>query len=118
MIPISAAARITVREAISSYGLSAKTGLLERMLTKIKFLSRLVILTISNTFRHKGRVVLLELSLVLSALVFMMVLSVRDSVTYTFKDVMFAILNANVTMVFKDPERIDYVENLTTKYPV
>jgi putative ABC transport system permease protein len=117
LIPISAAARITVREAISSYGLSAKTGLLERVLTKFKFLSRLVLLTVSNTFRHKWRVVLLELSLVLSALVFMMVLSVRDSVTYTIRDVMFAILNANVTMVFKNSERIDYVENLTLKYP-
>jgi putative ABC transport system permease protein len=117
LIPISAAARITVREAISSYGLSAKTGLLERLLTKVKFLSRLVLLTVSNTFRHKWRVILLELSLVLSALVFMMVIGVQDSVTYTIKDVMFAILNANVTMVFKDSERIDYLENLTMKYP-
>jgi putative ABC transport system permease protein len=117
LIPIGAAARITVREAIGSYGLSAKTGLLERALTKIKFLSRLVLLTVSNTFRHKWRVILLELSLVLSALVFMMVISVRDSVTYTVRDVMFSILNANITLLFKDTQRIDYVENLTTKYP-
>lgn len=117
LIPIGAAARITVREAISSYGLSAKTGLIERVLTKIKFLSRLVLLTISNTFRHKWRVILLQLSLVLSALVFMMVISVQDSVTYTIRDVMFSILNANVTMVFKDIQRINYVENLTLKYP-
>ncbi len=117
LIPIGAAARITVREAISSYGLSAKAGIIERILSKIKFLSRLVVLTVSNTFRHKGRVILLEFSLVLSALVFMMVISVRDSVTYTIKDVMFSILNANITMVFKDNQRIDYVENLTLKYP-
>jgi putative ABC transport system permease protein len=77
----------------------------------------LVVLTVSNTFRHKGRVILLEFSLVLSALVFMMVLSVRDSVTYTVRDVLFSILNANVTFIFKDTERIDYVENLTMKYP-
>ncbi len=117
LIPISTAARITVREAISSYGLSAKTGLLERVLTKIRFLSRLVLLTVSNTFRHRGRVVLLELSLVLSAMVFMMVISVRDSVTYTVRDVIFSILDANITMVFKDSQRIDYLENLTLKYP-
>ena len=117
LIPIGAAARITVREAISSYGLSAKAGIIERILSKIKFLSRLVVLTVSNTFRHKGRVILLEFSLVLSALVFMMVVSVRDSVTYTIQDVLFSILNANVTFIFKDTERIDYVENLTMKYP-
>jgi len=117
LIPISAAARITVREAISSYGLSAKTGLLERLLTRIKFISRLVLLTISNTFRHKWRVILLELSLVLSALVFMMVISVRDSVTYTVRDVMFAVLNANITLLFKDSQRIHHVEDLTLEYP-
>jgi putative ABC transport system permease protein len=117
LVPISAAARITVREAISSYGLTAKTGLLERVLTKIKFLSRLVLLTVSNTFRHKWRVVLLELSLVMSALVFMMVVGVRDSVTYTIRDVIFSILDANITMVFKNSERIDYIENLTMSYP-
>ncbi len=117
LIPIGAAARITVREAIGSYGLSAKTGLLERILTKVKFLSRLVLLTVSNTFRHKRRVMLLELSLVLSALVFMMVISVRDSVTYTVRDVMFSILNANITLLFKDTQRIDHVENLTMHYP-
>jgi len=46
-----------------------------------------------------------------------MVVSVRDSVTYTVKDVLFKILDNNVTMVFEDPVRIEYVEPLTQAVP-
>jgi putative ABC transport system permease protein len=117
LVPIISAARVTVREAISTYGLSADAGLMERILSKLKFISRLVIVTISNTFQHKGRVILLQIALVLSALVFMMVVSVRDSVSYTVKDVLFKILNTNITMLFEEPERIDHIEPLTMAFP-
>jgi putative ABC transport system permease protein len=117
LIPLFSAARITVREAISTYGLSIKTGLLERVLTRIKIISRLVLLTISNTFRHKRRVFLLEIALVISGIMFMMVISVRDSVVYTIQDVMFTILDADITMAFEDFYRIDYLEELTLAHP-
>jgi putative ABC transport system permease protein len=117
LAPIWNASRITVREAISSYGLAIKTGLLERAMIRLRFLSRLIMLTISNTFRHKWRVVLLEIALVLSGVVFMMVVAVRDSAQYTFSDLLFTILNANITMVFKNEERIDHIEELTMEYP-
>jgi putative ABC transport system permease protein len=117
LIPIWSAACITVREAISTYGLNTNTGLLEKILARAVFISRTIIITISNTFRHKGRVILLQIALVLSGLVFMMVISVRDSVVYTVKDVLFAILNANITLVFQNAERIDHVEHVTMQYP-
>lgn len=117
LIPIYSGSRITVREAISSYGLSANAGLLERLLNKIRLLSRMALLTISNTFRNKWRVVLMEITLVLSGLIFMMVLSVRDSVNYTVRDIIFSILNANITMIFDNPQRNNYIEDLTMAYP-
>ncbi len=117
LIPIILASRTTVREAISTYGLSVKTGLFARLLVKLRFLSRLTVVTISNTFRHKARVALLQVALVLSGLVFMMVVGVRDAVVYTIKDVMFDILDANVTLVFDRFERIDHIQDLTMKYP-
>jgi putative ABC transport system permease protein len=117
IIPIFSGARITVREAISTYGLGTDTGLIERLLSKAKHISRLLLLTISNTFRHKRRVLLLEIALVLSGLIFMMVVSVRDSVVFTIQDVMFSILNADITMVFEDIQRIDYVEEVTLSHP-
>jgi len=117
LIPIFSGARITVREAISSYGLRTDVGLIERLLAKIKSLSRLLLLTISNTFRNKGRVIQMQITLVISGLIFMMVVSVRDSVVYTVSDILFEILNANITFLFQDPERIEYLEGLTLEYP-
>lgn len=117
IVPVWSGARITVREAISTYGLSAGAGLLERVLARIRWLSRLVQVTISNTFRHKGRVALLQVSLVMSGLMFMMVISVRDSVVYTIRDVMFSILGADATYVLQRPERIEYVEEMALSYP-
>jgi putative ABC transport system permease protein len=117
LIPIFSGARITVREAISTYGLSTKAGLLERALAKAKHVSRLVLLTISNTFRHKRRVILLQIALVLSGLMFMTVVAVRDSVEYTVNDILFSILNADITLVFNQSERVDYIEELTLAHP-
>ncbi|MEJ2349832.1 MAG: FtsX-like permease family protein [Anaerolineales bacterium] len=117
VIPIISGARITVREAISTYGLSTNTGLIERALAKARFISRLALITISNTFRHKRRVVLLEIGLVLSGLMFMAVIAVSDSVEYSTRDVFFSILNADITLVFENPQRIDHIENLTLSHP-
>ena len=117
LIPIISGARITVREAISTYGLSTNTGLLERALAKMRFISRLVLITISNTFRHKRRVVLLEVGLVLSGLMFMAVVAVRDAVEYTTQDVFFSIINADITLIFENPQRFSYIEDLTSSHP-
>ncbi len=117
LIPVISGARITVREAISTYGLSTKTGLIERLLARARRISRLVLITISNTFRHKRRVILLEVGLVLSGLMFMTVVAVREAIEYTTRDIFFSILDADITLVFEDPQRIDYIENLTRSYP-
>jgi len=117
LIPVLSGARTTVREAISTYGLSAKPSLLDRWLARTERLPRLVALTISNTFRRKGRVILTQISLVMSGLIFMMVMSVRDSATYTFSDVLLSILNYDVTFLFERAERIDQVEKLALSHP-
>jgi putative ABC transport system permease protein len=113
LIPLFSGVGITVREAISTYGLSAGSGLLERLLAKLRFIPRLLSLTISNTFRHKRRVFLTQITLVLSGLIFMMVMSVRDSAAYTFGDVLLSILRFDVTLAFEEPERTNRVELLT-----
>jgi putative ABC transport system permease protein len=117
LIPILSGARITVREAISTYGLSVGGGLLERLLSRMERIPRLILLTISNTFRNKGRVFLTQITLVLSGLVFMMVVSTGDSVRNTFGDLIFSILRYNVSFVFEDPQRIHQVEVLTLAHP-
>jgi hypothetical protein len=44
-------------------------------------------------------------------------MTVQDSVTYTFRDVLFSVLRFNVNLQFEDPERIKEVEALTLAYP-
>lgn len=117
LVPIFTGSRITVREAISSYGLSAQTGRLSRWLAKTQQLSRSLLLVISNTFRNKWRVILTQLTLIGSGLIFMMVMSVGDSVRYTFGDLLFSILQFDVSLAFEDEERIDQVERLTLSHP-
>jgi putative ABC transport system permease protein len=87
------------------------------MLARVQRISRLVLLTITNTFRNKWRVALMQVTLVLSGLIFMMVLSVRDSVVYTFGDILFSILNYNVSFALEDAERISRIEALTLAHP-
>lgn len=116
-VPILSGARITVREAISTYGLRSSTSLLDRGFARLKRVSRLLLLTVSNTFRHKGRVFLTQITLVLSGLIFMMVMSVNDSATYTYNDLLFSILNSNINLAFEDSERISYIETITAQVP-
>ncbi|MCL4300119.1 MAG: FtsX-like permease family protein [Anaerolineae bacterium] len=117
LIPVTNGSRITVREAISTYGLGGAVGLLDRLVARMKYVSRLVLLTLSNTFRNKWRVVLTQITLVGSGIIFMMVMSVRDSTTYTFTDLLFQILNFNVNLQFEDPERIGMIEKMTLAQP-
>ncbi|MEM7342635.1 MAG: ABC transporter permease [Chloroflexota bacterium] len=115
--PIFSGARITVREAISTYGLNVKTGLIERVMAQTQRISRTVLVTISNTFRNKWRVILMQITLVLSALIFMMVISVRDSVVHTFDEILFSILNYDVNFALENEERISRIEELTVGDP-
>ena len=117
LIPIFSGAFITVREAISTYGLSTTSGLLERQLAKTEYVSRMLLLVVSNTFRNKRRVILTQITLVLSGLIFMMVMSAGASTRYTFGDFLFSILRFDVNFVFEDPERIHRVETLTLAHP-
>ncbi|MDJ0752063.1 MAG: FtsX-like permease family protein [Ardenticatenaceae bacterium] len=117
MGPIIAGVRITVREAIGSYGLEAKTGWLEDTLSRLAFLPRLFILTIGNTFRHKGRLILTQITLVFSGLIFMVVMGVRDSTLYTFDDILRSMNRYDLFMIFENPERIEHTEQLAATQP-
>lgn len=112
LIPILSGVRISVREAINTYGLQAAPGVLGRLLAKATFLPRLMVLTISNTFRHKGRVIRTQITLVFSGIIFMVVMSVRDSTVYTFSDVLHTVNHYNVFLIFQSPQRISRLESL------
>jgi putative ABC transport system permease protein len=79
--PVLAAARVTVREALSDTGLSEparQVGRLDRLLLSLK-LSRPARLSLRNTFRRRGRLLLTLLTLALGGALFVSVLTVRTS---------------------------------------
>lgn len=117
IIPIFAGARITVREAISTYGLSGASGVLDGWLAKAQFMPRVLSLTFLNTFRNKKRVLLTLVTLVGAGIIFMMVMSTRLSLLYTFTDTLFAIFEVNIMLDLKREERIQEVEALALTNP-
>ncbi|MDX1523111.1 MAG: FtsX-like permease family protein, partial [Anaerolineae bacterium] len=117
ILPVLAGARVTVRQAISSYGLGGTGGLLDRLLVKSKSIPRSLALTIGNTFRNKWRVSFTQVTLVGSGLIFMMVMHTRASLVYTFSDVLFSIIDANVFLNLENDERIKNIEALALSHP-
>lgn len=107
--PIHRGARITVREAISSYGIeeAGKTGgLLDRMLLRFKRLSRPLMLSLRNTFRRKGRLALTLVTLTLAGAIFIAIFSVRSSLLRTL-DESLAFWNFDVQMGFEQDRPSD-----------
>ena len=117
LAPLWTGSRITVREAISNYGLRAEATLLDRLMAKLRYLPELLALTISNTFRHKQRVILTEITLVLSGLIFMTVMTTRDAASYTFGDLLFSILRFDVNFATERSERVDRLQDIALNQP-
>lgn len=110
--PIRAGTRITVREAITSYGLSGGhfgEGWLDRILARIRGLSRPLALSLRNTFRRKGRLVLTLVTLGLGSTIFIAVFSVRASLLLTLDDAL-KYWQYDVGIVFNRSYRVDEIE--------
>ena len=116
--PIYSGVRLTVREATSNYGIGATfgKGLIDRLLAKVRGLPRQVILTIRNTFRRKGRVVLTQITLIMAGVVFVMVMSSATSFTYTI-NYLTDTLGLKVLMYFEQPVRIDEAKAIIESQP-
>jgi putative ABC transport system permease protein len=110
LVPLGGGMRITVREAISTYGISGSVGLVDRMVAKARNIPYTLLLTIGNTFRNRRRVLVVEVSLVVAGIIFMMVMGVNDATKYTFGEKLAAIHNYQVTLALKEPARVKEIE--------
>ncbi len=80
LFPIYRGTGVTVREAISDYGVgNGGEDWLGRMLARIRFFSRPLQISLRNTFRRRARLVVTLIMLVLGGMIFMTVGSVRAS---------------------------------------
>jgi putative ABC transport system permease protein len=116
LIPLLAGVRITVREAISTYGLNGSASALDRAVAKAIHFPYTLLLTISNTFRNKRRVVIIEVALVAAGAIFMMVVGVNDATQFTFGKRLAEIHNYQVTMAFEDLERSQELESIAQSF--
>lgn len=119
LTPVLRGSRITVREAISDYGVgsgSSAHGWIDRLLESVHFLTRPMLLSLRNTFRRKGRLVLTLVTLTLASAIFIGVFGVQSSMYRTMDDA-FAYWNYDVRVNLGREYRVDYLEEQALAYP-
>jgi len=117
ILPVYLGARVTVREALTTYGLGNASSWLDRLLVKLHFLPRLASLTLGNTFRNKKRVLFTQITLIGAGVMFMMVMNMRATLTYTFGEALLSIFQVNVLLDLEDEARIQQLETLARTDP-
>lgn len=117
--PILAGTRITVREAIGSYGVGKGrfgAGHLDRLLARVRFLSRPLALALRNTFRRRGRLALTLSTLVLGGAMLIAVLSVRESLLGTLDD-FFATYSYDIELYLERSYRVARLDAAAAQLP-
>lgn len=118
-IPILRGTRVTVREAITDFGAGAGAGVrsrLDRWIEAIPWLTRPQSISLRNTFRKRGRLILTLATLTLASAIFIGVFGVRSSLYRTVNDA-FDYWNYDVSVDMSRPYRADYLEKVATDIP-
>jgi putative ABC transport system permease protein len=118
--PVLGGARITVREAISSYGLGRGRfgrGRLDGLLERVRFLPRPLLLSLRNTFRRKGRLALTLTTLTLAGATFISVFSVRDALLLTAEKRIFTFWQQDLMAYFDRPYRVELLGQAARAVP-
>jgi putative ABC transport system permease protein len=110
-VPVLQGARVTVREAMSAYGLSGGSRL-DEVLAQIGWLPRVVSLAFSNAFRNGGRVATTQLALAGAGLTFMAVISARASMVFTIGGVLLDAYPYQVQLDFTGPVSLARAEQV------
>lgn len=117
--PVNKGSKINVRQAISEDGRgNAPTELdfFNRVVMRIHWLSRPILLSIRNTFRKKGRLLLTIFTLTVAGSVFIGVFNVRASME-DFMDQLMKYFMGDITVSFSQPYSISRVERVLLPYP-
>ncbi len=121
LYPIWSGTRVTVREAISDYGLGAaesKPSSVLQFFERLhgRFFSRPLMLSLRNTFRRRLRLILTLLPLALSGAILITVINVRDALQKEFQTIL-AYRNYSVTIAFQNPYSLAKVESVARNVP-
>lgn len=118
--PILRGTAITVREAVSSYGLGGDFGSnkFDQTIERIGrfFLSTPYAVALGNMFRRKGRLILTQIVLSLAGSMFLAVMSLSASLDLTLDNVL-ARQSADLFVIFDGDERVDYALEVAYNHP-
>lgn len=115
--PLLKGARMTVREAISTYGLGGASGVMEALIVRTKRVSYTVLLVIGNTFRNMLRLSLTQVVLVGSGVLFIAVMGVNDTTRHTFGPALTAIHRYEITYTLQHDARSARVTQMISAQP-
>ena len=118
LYPVISGVRVTIREAISGYGLRGGygQGLVDRVLARVRVLSRPMRLTLRNTFRRRGRLALTLATLVIAGAAFVAIMSLRDALLLGL-DEMFGYFRYDVEITLDRRYRVDKIEQQALSVP-
>jgi putative ABC transport system permease protein len=119
LVPVLNGTRVTVREAVSSYGLGKGhfgKSAIDRLVENVRGLPRPLLISLRNTFRRKGRLALTLLALTLGGAIFIAVFNLRASFQVVLAETMGYILSdVNVSMA--RAYRIDKIQSVAMSTP-
>ncbi len=118
--PVLNGARITVRQAIASYGLGDRVGdtWFERTIDRLggRRLAAPMQMALSNMFRRKSRLLLTQMVLITAGTLYLIVMTLSSSINHTV-DTELARRNYHMQFVFEDPRRISQLEAMLETQP-
>jgi putative ABC transport system permease protein len=118
--PVLNGARITVREAIASYGLGDTVGgtWFEQTIERFGggWLAAPVQMAVSNMFRRKSRLLLTQVVLITAGTLYLIVMTLSSSIDLTV-DTELARRNYHMQFVFEDNHRLNQLESLLETQP-
>ncbi|HXV97134.1 MAG TPA: ABC transporter permease, partial [Anaerolineae bacterium] len=117
--PILKGTKITVREAISGYGLGKGlfgASWLDRLLINIQlgFLKRPTIISLRNTFRRKARLILTMITLIIGGVIFISVFSIQASLQSTV-DTLLEYYQYDIAFILQRPYRVEGLQQAITQ---
>jgi putative ABC transport system permease protein len=118
--PVLSGVRVTVREAISSYGLGHGRfghGRVDRLLERVRGLPRPMLLSLRNTFRRKGRLALTLTTLTLGGATFIGVFSVREALFLTAEQKIFNFWQQDLMVTFDRPYLVSRIDQAARAVP-
>ncbi|MFN3982087.1 MAG: ABC transporter permease [Caldilinea sp.] len=119
LVPVWRGSSITVREAVTDYGVNVHdggNGRLMRVLKSVRGISRPMQLSLRNTFRRRARLALTLITLVLGGMIFMTVGSVRSSLDGLINTGL-EYYQFDIQVQFGQPYRTERIEQVVRMIP-